>query len=163
MKRLLVSTLSLLALSLSAPANVVRPAPNFPLEGASKASLKALQGQPVVLVIGKSAKDSTFTKQLKKLKELYHEFSAKNVVFVAALQEDGGVIKSDIPFVLARDGAQVAANFGVEKGFAIVIIGKDGNIDLQTEKVIPSTRVREVLINSYELQAPRSDIQAPRK
>ena len=32
--------------------------------------------------------------------------------------------------------------------------GKDGNIDLQTSKVIPSTRVREVLVSSFAVQAP---------
>ena len=154
MRKLFASILGILALCLCAPANVVRPAPNFSFEGAGKTSLKGLQGQPVVLVIGKSAKDSTFNKQIRKLKEFYQDFAAKDVVFVAALQEDGGTIKSDIPFVLARDGAQVAANYDAEKGFAIVIIGKDGNIDLQTVKVIPSTRVREVLISSFAVQSP---------
>jgi len=154
MKKLILSISGILALTLCAPANVVRPAPNFAFEGASKSSLKALQGQPVVLVIGRSLKDSDFNKQVKKLKEFYQDFAAKNVVFIAALQEEkDGLIKSDIPFVLARDGAQVAASYGVEKGFAVVIIGKDGNIDLQTAKVIPSSRVREVLINSFSIQA----------
>jgi hypothetical protein len=153
MKKSLVFTLGVLAFTLCAPANVVRPAPNFSFEGVGKSSLRGLQGQPVVVVIGKSAKDSTFNKQIKKLKEFYQDFAAKNVVFVAALQEEGGTIKSDIPFVLAHDGAQVAANYDAENGFAIVIIGKDGNIDLQTVKVIPSSRVREVLISSFAEQA----------
>ena len=61
MKKLFFSLASLIALTLCAPANVVRPAPNFTFDGVGKNSLKALQGQPVVLVIGRSVKDSTFT------------------------------------------------------------------------------------------------------
>ncbi len=154
MKNTFFTVLGVLAFCLCAHANVVRPAPNFGFDGVGKTNLNALRGQPVVLVIAKSAKDSSFNKQLKKLREFYQEFASREVVFVAALQDDSDPVKSNIPFVLARDGAQVAANYEVEDGFTIVIIGKDGNIDLQTTKVIPSSRVREVLINSFAVQAP---------
>jgi hypothetical protein len=154
MKKLLSAALVAIALTLGVSADVVRPAPNFAFEGASKSSLKALHGQPVVLLIAKSAKDWSFNRQLKFLKGNYQEFAARDVVFVAALQDASEPIKSNIPISLAKDGAQVASAYEVEKGFAIVIIGKDGNIDLQTPKVISGERVREVLINSYPVQAP---------
>jgi len=41
----------------------------------------------------------------------------------------------------------------IELIITIVIIGKDGNIDLQTANVIPSSRVREVLVNSFSIQS----------
>lgn len=154
MKKLFSVALVTLALALGVTANVVRPAPNFAFDGGVKSSLKALQGQPVVLLIAKSATDRAFNRQLKQLKETYQEFAARDVVFVAALQDSAEPIKSNIPFVQAKDGAQVAAAYEVEKGFAVVIIGKDGNIDLQTPKVISGERVREVLINSFTVQAP---------
>ena len=37
--------------------------------------------------------------------------------------------------------------------FNIVIIGKDGNVDYQTSKVLPPERVRDVIQNSYAVQA----------
>ena len=155
MKKALFSVFGILAFSVWAPANVVRPAPNFSFDGASKSSLKALHGQPVVLIIAKSAKDSAFKSQVKKLKELYQDFAAKEVVFVAAfLEDDSAPISSNIPFVVARNGAQVASAYEVEGKFAIAIIGKDGNIDLLTSKVIAPERVREVLISSFSVQLP---------
>lgn len=153
--KLLLSTLGVIAaLTLCAPANVVRPAPDLGFEGVGKSSLKAALGQPVVLVIANSADSSAFRKQLKRLKETYQEFAARDVIFVAALADPSGIIRSDIPFTLAKDGAAVAAAYGVEKGFAIVIVGKDGNMDLISSEVIPASRVRDVLINSYSIQAP---------
>jgi hypothetical protein len=37
--------------------------------------------------------------------------------------------------------------------FNIIIIGKDGNVDYQTSKVIGGERVRDVIQNSYAVQA----------
>ncbi len=37
--------------------------------------------------------------------------------------------------------------------FNIVIIGKDGNVDYQTSKVIGAERVRDVIQNSYAVQS----------
>ena len=36
--------------------------------------------------------------------------------------------------------------------FSLVIIGKDGNVDYQTNKVCSPERVRDVIQNSYEVQ-----------
>jgi len=34
-----------------------------------------------------------------------------------------------------------------------VIIGKDGNVDYQTKKVLPASRVRDVIQNSFAVQS----------
>jgi hypothetical protein len=34
-----------------------------------------------------------------------------------------------------------------------VVIGKDGNIDYQTDRPAPAQRIRDVIQNSYEVQA----------
>jgi len=133
---------------------VVRLAPNFAIDGAGKTTtLRSLSGKPVVLIVAKSARESAVRAQVKKLKELYQEFASRQVIFVAAFQDDNGAIQSDIPFALARNGAKVAADYGVGNGFNLIIIGKDGNIDLQTSKVCPASRVRDVVINSFVVQA----------
>ncbi len=143
-----------LFLFLGANAAVVRPAPDFTFPGIGKTkSLKSLRGQPVVLVIAKSPKTGDFKAQAKYLKEIYQQFASKQVVFVAAFTEETGVIKSDIPFAVADNGPSVAGAYEVADQFNIVIIGKDGNIDYQTKKVLPPERVRDVIQNSFEVQA----------
>ena len=137
-----------------AQGGVVRLAPNFALEGTGKNStLRSFAGKSVVLIIAKSASDKRVTAQVKKLKPFYQEFASRQVLFLAAFQNPSGEIHSDIPFVLAKDGKKVALDYGVKDEFNLVIIGKDGNVDLQTAKVCPATRVRDVLINSYVVQA----------
>ena len=74
------------------------------------------------------------------------------MVFVAALEEEGGVVPSDVPFVIASNGAKIAADYQVDGKFAVVVIGTDGNVDMQTSKLIPATRIRDVVINSYAIQ-----------
>ncbi len=142
-----------LATSLLANADVVRPAPNFTWEGANRTSLRGLRGQPVVLVVGKSARVRAFKKQVRILDEIYQQFASRQVVFVAALKEGEPIVRSNIPFAIATDGAKVADQFEVSDAFNIIIIGKDGNIDLQTRKVIPASRVRDVIVNSFEVQS----------
>jgi peroxiredoxin len=138
----------------SAPAAVVRLAPDFTFPGiGNKKSLKSLRGQPVVLIITKSPKNGDFKTQAKYLREIYQQFASKQVVFVAAFTDQAGVIKSDIPFAVADNGAAVAGAYGVVDKFNVVIIGKDGNVDYQTRKVLPPERVRDVIQNSYAVQA----------
>ena len=128
-------------------------APNFALEGTGqRGTLRAFAGSPVVLIVAKSAGDNKVKAQLKRLKEIYPAFASKQVLFVAAFQDTTESIHTDIPFVLAKDGTKVAASYGVTDPFQLLVIGKDGNIDLQTAKVCPASRVRDVLINSYVVQ-----------
>jgi len=143
----------LLAVCAAAQAQVVRPAPNFGLEGVSKSStLKSFRGQAVVLVIAQSSRDKLFRRQVYRFKELYGQFATEKVVFVAAIENGPQEVPSDIPFVIAANPAQVAADYGVTGRFAIVVIGVDGNLDMITNKVIPATRVKDVIFNNYESQ-----------
>ncbi len=135
---------------------VVRPAPDFTFPGISKSqSLKGVRGQPVVLVIAKSPKNGDFKSQLKILREIYQQFANKQVIFAAAFTGESGPVKSDIPFVVVNNGPGVAGAYGLtEKDkYNIAIIGKDGNLDYQTNKVLDASRVRDVIQNSYAVQA----------
>jgi hypothetical protein len=167
-------TLSLLFALATVQAEVVRLAPDFTFGGVGKTeSLKSLRGMPVVLIIAKSPKLKEVKVQAKNLREIYQEFANKHVIFAAAFTGESGLVPSDIPFVIATNGAAVAGAYGVQGtsggsrsfmpewlrptggsgDFTIVIIGKDGNIDYQTDKVLPSSRVRDVIQNSYAVQA----------
>ena len=159
MRKLLFTGFLLLAIAASHAA-VVRLAPefSFPAAGNKTQSLRSLRGQAVVMLISKSPDSRAFKKQLKYLKEIYQQFASKQVVFVAALAAGDGPVRSDIPFVVATNGPAVATAYGVQDDFALVIIGRDGNLDYQTTKVCPPERVRDVIQNSFEVQSgSRSD------
>jgi hypothetical protein len=154
--RPLLLTLSLVCTFATAHAAVVRNSPDFTFPGIGKTqSLKSVRGQPVVLLIAKSPKLGDFKKQVKILKEIYQQFANKQVIFVAAFTAESGPVVSDIPFVVANNGAGVASAYTMpEKDkFNIVIIGKDGNVDYQTSKVLNAERVRDVIQNSYAVQS----------
>jgi peroxiredoxin len=152
--RPLLSALCLVFTLATVPAAVVRLAPDFSFTGISKSqSLKGVRGQPVVLLIAQSPKLGDFKTQVKNLKDMYQQFANKQVIFVAAFSGEPGPVKSDIPFVLANNGAAIASAYGVPGKFNIVIIGKDGNVDYQTSKVLTAERVYDVIQNSYAVQA----------
>lgn len=135
---------------------IVRPAPDFTFPGIGKSqSLRGVRGQPVVLLISNSPKNKDFKAQVKILKDIYQQFANKQVVFVAAFTGEPGPVKSDIPFVIANNGPGVAGAYGVpdKQKFTIAIIGRDGNLDYQTNKVLNAFRVRDVVQNSYAVQA----------
>ena len=152
MRQLLLAGFLIHSLTASQAA-VVRLAPEFGFPGPGKTqSLKSLRGQAVVLLIAKTPKSRAFKKQLKYLKEIYEQFASKQVVFIAALGDGAGPVLSDIPFVVASNGAAVASAYGAQDDFNLVIIGKDGNVDYQTNKVCPPERVRDVIQNSFVVQ-----------
>ena len=133
--------------------SVVTPSADFTFAAPGKArSLRSLRGQAVVIVFARDAGVGAFKKQLQELGPIFQELASKRVIFVAALTEGEGPVKSNIPFVLANDGAGVAARYGVTEKFAIAIIGPDGNIDYQTTMVLPGGRVRDVIQNSFVVQ-----------
>lgn len=132
------------------------PAPNFTWDGPPKAnSFRAIKGQPVVLIIAKNSRVSQFRAQVKKLRELFQKFASEKVVFVAAIEDEKDNIRSDIPFAMANNPTQVAADFGSHGKFGIVIIGRDGNIDYATTLVLPASRIHDVIENSFVPQADR--------
>ena len=133
--------------------SVVALAPDFTFAAPGKdRSLRSLRGQAVVIVFARDAGNRAFKKQLKELAPLYQELASKRVIFIAALQQGDGPVKSNIPFVVANDGAGVASRYNVTEKFAIAIIGPDGNIDYQTGKTLPGGRVRDVIQNSFVVQ-----------
>ncbi|HSI14287.1 MAG TPA: hypothetical protein VK961_19715 [Chthoniobacter sp.] len=140
----------------AAPAKpaVVRPAADFTFPGISKSqSLRGVRGQPVVLLIAPSPKYGAFKTQVKNIREIYQQFANKQVIFAAAFTGETGPVKSDVPFVVVNNGPAVASAYGVQDKFNIAIIGKDGNLDYQTKQVLTSARVRDVIQNSYAVQA----------
>jgi hypothetical protein len=152
MKRLACAGLVLL-LCAAANAAVVRPAPNFGVEGVRKgSSLRSFHGQTVVLLITRRARDKEFRAELDRLRKLYPQFSTEKVIFVAAIQEGPDEAPSDIPLVTASNPAQVAADYGVSGRFGIAVIGVDGNLDLITSRVIAAERVRDAVFNNFESQ-----------
>jgi peroxiredoxin len=138
-----------------APAVVVRAAPDFTFPGAGNRSrsLRSLRGQAVVLVIANSQRQRAFKKQVRYLREIYQQFASKQVVFVAALRDDSAAVNSDIPFAVANNGGAVASAYGVNDDFQLIIIARDGNIDYQTDRVATGERVRDVIQNSFAVQA----------
>ena len=155
MKRLSFCLLAALAVSLvSARAIVVRPAPEFAwVDSTGKArDLKSLRGQAVIVIIAPSPKDWTFRSQVGQLQKTYQRFAAAKLVCFAAFTGEGGVIKTNIPFVVAADGPRVGFIYEVSKGFAIAVIGPDGNLDSLSTKVIPAQRLLDTMNANFAVQ-----------
>ncbi|MEI6561983.1 MAG: DUF4174 domain-containing protein [Verrucomicrobiota bacterium] len=152
MKTLTLALLAAFTLA-SAHAEVVRPAPNF--TWGTGRTLKSWQGQPVVLIIAPSPRSGAFRKQAQRIQAAYQELAARNVVFVAAFTDPEAAaekIPSNVPFVIANNGTQIATNYGLEGNFALAVIGRDGNLDLNSPKVIPASRIMDMVINNAEQQ-----------
>lgn len=151
---LVLVTLTATALACSqAGAEVVRPAPNF--TWAAGKTLKTWNGQPVVLIIAPSPRSSAFRKQAKRIEAIYQEFAARKVIFVAAFtdpEQAGAQIPVNVPFVIVANGAEVAAAYGFDGKFSVNVIGKDGNLDLSTPKVVPASRIMDMIFNNFEQQ-----------
>ena len=73
-------------------------------------------------------------------------------VYVAAITEGDAAVASNIPFAIASNAPGVAAAYGMRGDFLIAVIGRDGNVDVQTDKVLPGKRVLEVLKNNFDVQ-----------
>lgn len=154
MKRSLFFGLTALFALAALPAshgNVVRPAPDVVLETGK--SLKTLRGQPIVVLVAPHPQSRSFRKQAARLERDYARFAARGTVFVAAFTENPEGLRSNIPFVVAQNGQAVAAHYGVTTPFALLVVGKDGNLDLQTAKVHAASEVRDVILNNYVQQA----------
>lgn len=139
----------------------VRVAPEFTYLGVGDKArpLKTLRGQSVILLISDSPKRSAFKKQLRYLEEIYQQFASKGVVIVAALASMDRPMPSNMPVALATNGSDVAAAYNATDGFQIAIIGRDGNLDYQTSKVLPPERVRDVIQNSFEVQTSARKVE----
>lgn len=154
MKRLsLIAFFCVLALGVS-PAVVVRPAPNIQwLDATGKLKgLAAFKGQPVVVIVARSPRDRSFRAQVGQLQKMYERLAANKVVFVAAFTQEQGLIRSNIPFVLAPDGPRVAYDLGTGEKFGVAFIGRDGNLDYVTNKILPVQRIYDVVGASFVTQ-----------
>ena len=78
--------------------------------------------------------------------------AAHKTVFIAAFTQEGGVIRSNIPFMVAADGPRVGFEYESGERFGIAFIGRDGNLDYVTNKVIPAHRVYDLINNSFVSQ-----------
>lgn len=152
-RTLFVAGLLALAIQVS-PAEVVRPAPDFAWIGAGgKAeNFREFRGQPVVLLIAADPRSWTFRRQVGHLQRVYQRLAATGAICVAAFTREPGTIRSNIPFVLAQDGPQVSSIFGAGSGFNIAVIGKDGNIDEITNRVLSGQRILDIINNSFAVQ-----------
>ncbi len=156
---LLAAALAVLPAGL-AQAQVVRPAPDF--AWAPGQTLRSWRGQPVVLVIAPSPLSKEFRAQSKKIERGYQQFAARKVIFVAAFTQAGaenGSLCTNVPFVIAPNGAEIACRYGT-RVFSLNVIGRDGNLDLSSCKVESPWKIMDMIRNNAEQQASeRKDLR----
>jgi hypothetical protein len=140
---------------LSSQANVVRAVPDFSWIGADGKleNLSEFRDQPVVLLITTGPRNWAFRSQIGQLQKVYQRLAATGAVCVAAFTQETGLIRSNIPFVQAQDGPRVAFLTGTqEQRFTIIVIGKDGNMDAISQRVLKGQRVLDIIGNSFVVQ-----------
>jgi hypothetical protein len=150
----LAALLAALCLSAALQAEVVREAPAFTWTDSTGSAkpLKNLRGQPVVLVIAKSPREWAFRSQVGQLQKIYARFAAEKLLCVAAFSGEQDIIRSNIPFLTVPDGPGTADAYDVPTGFAIAVIGADGNLDCFSTRVLPAQRIYDIIVNSYTNQ-----------
>lgn len=136
-------------------ANVVRPVPDFSWVGLNGKleTLNEFRGQPVILLITTGPRNWAFRRQIGQLQDVYQRLAATGAVCVAAFTRETGIIRSNIPFVQAQDGPRVAYLTGTQgPRFTVILIGKDGNMDAISHRVIKGQRVLDIIGNSFVVQ-----------
>lgn len=153
--RLIFTFSVLVLLGTLALADVVRPAPEFTWAdaGGKNRSLSDFRNQPVVLLFAASPRDRRFKAQLRELRPTYERLAAQKVIFAVAFTEETGSVPSNIPFVIVNNGPQVAAAYNIRNRFAIGVIGRDGNLDYVTDRVVTGQRVLDIVDNSFVNQS----------
>ena len=132
---------------------LINAAPAF-AGGASvgkKITLASLRGKPVFLVIAPSPRDRAFRKQLKEFRGYYERLAAHGSIAFAAFTVEGGRVPSNVPFIIVDDPVATASAYDV-RGFAIAVIGRDGNLDCISTKPIPGYRLLDLVMNNAEMQ-----------
>jgi hypothetical protein len=132
---------------------VVNAAPAFTggADAGKNITLASLRGKPVILVIAPSPKDKNFRQQIKELRGCYERLAAQGMIAFAAFTVEGGRIPSNIPFVLVNDPTGTASAYDIQK-FAIAVIGRDGNLDCLSTKILPGYRILDLVMNNAEMQ-----------
>lgn len=138
----------------SAFPEVVRPAPEFDWINASGQLEKSskFRGQPVVVIVASSPTSWTFRRQVGHIQRVYQRLAATGAICVAAFTEEPGRIRSNIPFAIAQDGPRVSFLYGMEPRFSIAVLGKDGNVDVVSSRVLSGQRILDIIGNSFALQ-----------
>jgi hypothetical protein len=152
------------ALCLAASADVVRPAPDFTVGMLfnGNASLKSLRGRPVILLLAQSPSSSGFRSQVKELAMGFDRLATRNVLIFAAFKDSGpDLVQTNMPVIVLPNGPEVCRAYNLQGKSAIALIGPDGNLDYQTDKFVTSSRVRQVIGNSYEFQHRPKDYTDP--
>ena len=137
-------------------AGAVRTVPDFTWIGAGGKTYpgKNFRGQPVVILVANSADAGDLRKQARRIEDKYLDFAARKTVFVVAFTGAQGRVESDVPFVVAQNGAAVAANFGVQgKGLGIVVLAPDGHVDMTSNQVEGAQRLLDIINNTFQTQA----------
>jgi hypothetical protein len=152
--RFITFFLAVMAILSSLRAEVPHAAPDFVWTDSTGAPKKAanFRGRPLVVVIAHSPEQRAFRSQVGQLQKIYDRLAAQQLVCVAVFSEDPGVIRSNIPFVTVPDGAATAAAFDASQGFAIAVIGEDGNLDSIGTRVLPGQRILDIINNSFARQ-----------
>lgn len=149
-----------LVLSIVAPrvhakdSSVVNAAPSF-AGGASVGrtiQLSSLRGKPVILLIAPSPRNRAFRSQLSELRGRYERLAAQGLIGFVAFTTEGGRIPSNIPFIEVNDPASTASAYDVQTGFAIAVIGRDGNLDCLSTKPLPGQRILDLVMNNASVQ-----------
>ena len=137
-------------------AGAVRTVPDFTWIGAGGKTYpgKNFRGQPVVILVANSPNEGDLRKQARRIEDKYLDFAAKKTIFVVAFTGAQGRVESDVPFVVAQNGAAVAANFGVQaKRLGIVVLGPDGHVDMTSNQVEGAQRLLDIINNTFQTQA----------
>ena len=133
---------------------VSNAAPSF-VGGASAGrniALSSLRGKPVILVIAPSPRDRAFRSQMWEIRGRYERLAAQGLIAFTAFTTQGGRIPSNIPFVEVNDPVSTASAYDVSKGFAIAVIGRDGNLDCLSTKPLPGQRILDLIMNNASVQ-----------
>lgn len=133
---------------------VVNAAPAFAggANAGKNITLASLNGKPVFLVIAPSPRDRAFRKQIKEFRGYYERLAAQGSIAFAAFTVEGGRVPSNIPFILVNDPAATAGAYDVQNGFAIAVIGRDGNLDCLSTKPLPGYRLLDLVMNNASMQ-----------
>ncbi len=138
-----------------AHADVVRPAPQvaFPSVDGAKLSLKSFRGQPIIVLLADASSRSALRTQIKEIEKAFDRLAIRKTLVAVALKDDDGTgLHSNIPLTVLPEGASACDAFQLKGKFAIALIGPDGNLDYQTDKILNINRILEVMQNSYEVQ-----------
>ena len=149
-----IATQASAAIATGTDPTVINAAPAFTggAEAGKKITLTSLRGKPVLLIIAPSPKDRAFRRQMSELRGIYERLAAQGGVAFAAFTMEAGRIPSNIPFVLVNDPAATAVSYDVQHGFAIAVIGRDGNLDCLSTKPLPGYRIYDLVMNNAEMQ-----------